>query len=388
VRLLVVSSAFPCEGDPSADIWVLRQCQTLAERGHEIRVAYVVPLAPPFRSKWRAYRAIPYEYTYEGIRVNAIRAIVPPKMLGFRFVRMQFQAALRAIITEFQPALVHVNCLIPPGFLAIGLDRPVVLTAHGSDAYVYPRQRADLGRAAAAAIQAASAVVAVSAFVRREVERLGGHAVRVVFNGADPRVFSRHDRTTARRALNLPDHTPMIAYAGTIHRSKGLFDLVEAVRGLSDLQPLVVIAGRGPHVTDVMKSFETAGLQAKFVGLLAQNDVANLLSAADVVTLPSYGEGLPTVLCEAMLSGRAVVATDVGGIPEIVRNNETGFVVPVGDHKAMTTSLRSILTNSELRVRLEDNAHQFAAQNLTWSVNAQAYEEIYADVLRRHRVSR
>jgi teichuronic acid biosynthesis glycosyltransferase TuaC len=383
VRLLVVSSAFPCEGDPSADIWVLRQCQALAEKGHEIRVAYVVPSAPPFRSKWRAYRAIPPQYTYEGIHVNAIRAIVPPQMLGFRFVRLQVRKALQAIIAEFKPAIVHANCLIPPGFLTIGLDRPVVLTAHGSDAYVYPRQRDDLRRAATAAIKAATAVVAVSAFVRREVERLGGSGVRVVFNGADPRVFQRVDRISARRALHLDERAPLIAYAGTIHRSKGLFDLVEAVRALSDLQPLVVIAGRGPHVADVMKSFEAAGIRATFVGLLAQAQVANLLSAADVVTLPSYGEGLPAVICEAMLVGRSVVATAVGGIPEIVHNDETGFVVPVGDHKAMATALRRILSDGELKARMEENAHQFAAQHLTWSVNAQAYEEIYSDVLHR-----
>jgi len=386
MRLLIVPATFPYPGDQNASIWLLRQCQALSQHGHEIRVAYAVPFAPPLGAKWNAYNAIPAEYVYENIRVNVIRAIMPPKMLWLRLVQLQVRRALRALVAEFRPDIVHVHCLIPPGFLAIGLDPPVVLTAHGSDAYLYPSQRSDLRHAAIASIQAAARVVAVSTFVKLAVERLGARGVRVVHNGADPRVFSPQDRSGARKDLSFAADRPLIVYAGTVERPKGLFDLVKANQFITDLQPLFVIAGKGPHVAEVEKAFAEADAQALFVGELTQPQLAKLFTAADVITLPSHGEGLPTVLCEAMLSGRAVVATDVGGIPEIVRNGETGLVVPVGDVKAIATALRSVLTDAALRARFENNAHEFAAQQLTWNANVHAYEEIYADVLgQRHR---
>jgi teichuronic acid biosynthesis glycosyltransferase TuaC len=382
VRVLVVPPAFPHPGDSYPYIFVLRQCQALAERGHEVQVAYVVPAAPPLRPKWRAYRSIPAHYVYENIPVSVIRAVVPPKMLGLRFVRAQVSKTLQTLIARFDPQIVHVHCLVPPGFLAIGLERPMVLTAHGSDAYLYPHQRSDLRRAAQAALGAAGAIVAVSDFIKREVERLQNCPVQVVYNGADPKVFAPGERTTARRALGLASEAPLIVYAGNLARSKGVFDLVDAVRRLSDLAPQVALAGAGPDATELRAAFEAARASVRFFGALTQAQLAQLFTAADAITLPSYAEGLPAVVCEAMLSGRAVVTTPVGGLPEIVRDGVTGLIAPAGDRALLAAALRRILTDASLRARLETNALEFASRHLTWSANAQAYERIYFELAR------
>lgn len=382
MRILVVPPAFPHPGNAFPLIFILRQCQALAARGHEIQVAYVVPAAPPLRAKWRAYRSIPAQYVYEGIPVFVIRAFVPPKMLGLRFVRRQVHARFQEVVARFQPDIVHVHCLIPPGFLAAGLKLPMVLTAHGSDAYVYPHQRPDLRKAAVTALRAANATVAVSEFIKREVRRLEPCDVRVIRNGADPQVFAPGDRSVARAALGFSLDRPVIAYAGRLARAKGLFDLVAAVRQLSPLQAQIVIAGTGPDAGELRSAFAAAGANATFLGAVSQTQIAEVFAAADVITLPSYAEGLPAVICEAMLSARAVVTTPVGGLPEIVEDGVTGLLAPVGDHAALAGALRRVLTDGVLKTKLEANAFEFATQHLTWSANARAYESVYSELAR------
>jgi teichuronic acid biosynthesis glycosyltransferase TuaC len=381
VRILVVPSDFPYPGNAEAGIFVLRQCQALVERGHEIRVMCVVPIAPPLGAKWKAYRSIPSHYVYENIPVRVIRAIIPPRMLGLHVVRLQVQRALRSVIAEFQPAVVHVHCLIPTGFLAAGINRPVVLTAHGSDAYAYPLQRGDLRRAAATAVRGAACVVAVSAFVKKEVERLGRSGVRVIYNGADPQIFAPGDRQTARRGLNVSAGAPVIVCGGPA-KSKGLLDLCTAAQQLSHLHPLIIVPGTGPESEDIKAAYNAAGVASLFTGNVSQPELAQIFAAADIVALPSYGEGLPALICEAMMAGRAVVATDVGGMPEIVKDNETGLIIPVGDVSALANAITAIITDNGLRTRFESNAHQFAAERLTWGANAQAYEDVYKEALR------
>ncbi len=362
-------------------VFVLRQCQALAARGHAVEVAYVVPAAPPISAKWRAYRSIPTSYIYEGVPVIVMRALVPPKMLNLQAVRRQVRPQLQAIIARLQPDIVHVHCLVPPGFFTVGLAKPVLLTAHGSDVYLYPRQRADLLAAAVTALETPRVVVAVSEFIKREVQQLKARDVRVIYNGADPRIFVPADRAAARAVLGLHSERPVVAYAGTIARFKGLFELVQAAQRLAALQPQVVLAGSGPDTAELRSAFRTSRVEATFLGALPQGQVAKMFAAADVVTLPSHAEGLPTVICEAMLSGRAVVTTPVGGLPEIVRDGETGLLTPVGDDAALAGALRRVLTDSSLRTQMEANALEFASRHLTWSANARAYEAVYSELL-------
>jgi glycosyltransferase involved in cell wall biosynthesis len=101
-----------------------------------------------------------------------------------------------------------------------------------------------------------------------------------------------------------------------------------------------------------------------------------MFGAADVVTLPSYNEGLPNVVCEAMLSGRAVVATTVGGIPEIVQHGCTGLLAGAGDVTGLHAALAQVAAAPEERARMEQLALEFAKDKLTWRVSARRYDEV------------
>ncbi len=377
----MVANNFPSPDRPHDGMFVLRQLQALSDRGHEIEVLRVVPWAPPVGAKWHRYRSVPDRYQVEGYPVRTLRGLLGPRNWGVGTLGTQLRAAVGSEIARFDPQIAHVHTIVPAGPLLLGQRVPFVLTAHGTDAYDVPWRRAGLEKAARRVLASAASVVGVSEFVATFLRRLGRPDATVVFNGADESLFAPRPRAEARHRLNLPSDRAIIAFAGHLQPHKGPADLVEAATRLRETRPLLVFAGSGEMREQLEARLQQAGISSRFFGAVDHATLSDIYAACDVFALPSYREGLPTVICEAMLAGRSVVATRVGGIPEIVADGETGFVIDSGDVGALADRLRRILGDGALRTRLQDNAQRFAATHLTWRVNAAAYDRIYANVL-------
>jgi teichuronic acid biosynthesis glycosyltransferase TuaC len=381
VRVLIIAKDFPAPGQPRGGIFVLRQAQALAELGHEIRVVRIVPHAPPWTAKWRSYRAIPDRYTIEGIAVHSIRAFFPPRMLAMEYLPLQVGGAIREIIADFSPHVLHAHFLIPSGQLAVRQGLPTIVTAHGSDAYDWAWRRPGLRRAAAEAISRAGAVVAVSRFIERRVRDLAERDVRVVYNGADERIFGRPARAAARESLGIAPDRFVVVFTGGDARGKGLRDVVAAAGRLGEPRLLLLATGLATPFDSIRTAVATAGIEARLFGVIEQREIARLLAAADVFTLPSYREGLPASICEAMLSARPILATPVGGIPEVVVDGVHGYLVAPGDVASLAERLCDLARDPGAGVRMGEAGHRFARKQLTWRVNARCYDEVYRGAL-------
>jgi len=382
MRILAMVNNFPWPGNIDG-IYNLLLLRAIRERGHEIRVLRTKPFAPPVRRHWRVHGGVPANYTIEDIPVKTLRAILGPRSLGLGTLRFQLRNRIAQEIREFNPDVIHVHGLMPGGVMAMDAGVPYVLTAHGTETYKMPWSRKDLTALAREIVARASACAAVSDFVASHLRRLGAPDVAVVFNGADDQVFHPRDRAEARAKMALPLEPPIVLFAGHIVRPKGIEELIAAAPSLTDLKPHFVIAGAGPMQTELEEGLRNAGLTATFLGFVNHEALSQLIAASDVLTLPSHAEGLPTTLSEVMNVGRAIVATRAGGIPEIVHDGETGFLIDVGDVPALTDRLRRVLTDAPLRERLERNALAFAREHLTWAGNARIYEHMYECVLKR-----
>jgi teichuronic acid biosynthesis glycosyltransferase TuaC len=381
VRVLIIAKDFPAPGQPRGGVFVLRQAQALAELGHEIRVVRVVPHAPPWTPKWRSYRAIPQRYTIEGIAVHSIRAFFPPRMLGMEYLPLQVDGTIRRIIADFAPHVLHAHFLIPSGQLAVRQGLPTIVTAHGSDAYDWARRRPGLRRAAAEAISRAEAVVAVSRFIERRVRDLAERDVHVIYNGADERIFGPSTQTAARESLGIGPDRFVIVFTGGDARGKGLHDLIQAAGRLGEPRLLLLATGLVPPFDAIVAAVDSARIEARLFGVIEQSEIAQLLAAADVFTLPSYHEGLPASICEAMLSARPILATPVGGIPEIAVDGVHGYLVAPGDVASLAERLRELARDPGTGVRMGEAGHRFAREHLTWRVNARRYDEVYRGAL-------
>jgi glycosyltransferase involved in cell wall biosynthesis len=210
---------------------------------------------------------------------------------------------------------------------------PVVLKVLGSDVKVLAK-----GRRLQPTVEAlcgVDAVIAVSEDLARDVVRLGAprDRVHVVPEGLDKEIFARGDQGAARARLGLPPNGKMILFVGNLLQSKGAVDVVQACAQLRDrgIAFYCRMVGQGSDAAAVERLIRTShlGEHVSCVGARPHAELADWFRASDVVTLPSYSEGIPNVLREAISCGKPFVSTPVGGIPEIT-DPSFGILVPAG----------------------------------------------------------
>jgi len=175
-----------------------------------------------------------------------------------------------------------------------------------------------------------------------------------------------------------------IIFLGRIERQKGFFVLIHALKLLEHIGPWkAIIAGNG-SLREAQESITALGLEerVRLVGWLSREEVSKLLAKAEILVLPSFDEGLPIAIIEAMGAGLAIVATPVGAIPEIIENGKTGILVPPGDANALATAIRRLLENPSFRSRIGRAADQYHAKHLDIRKYADALVNIWREAIR------
>lgn len=167
-----------------------------------------------------------------------------------------------------------------------------------------------------------------------------------VYSGIDIERFA-----TAPPAGDLSSDRLRITMVSRLVDGKGLWVLLDAIESLDDFVFSVTIVGDGPLRTEFVSAVKNRGLADVVEVLGYRHDVEGVLSASDVFVLPSFREGTPRVITEAMASGLPVVATDIAGIPEQVQDGENGYLVPAGDSAALADRLKQLLNSANRRER-------------------------------------
>ena len=262
-------------------------------------------------------------------------------------------ARLLPAVRAFAPDLILNYVVYPDGFAALRIARilkvPVVLTAIGSDLNrMSDRLVAVLTRHT---LRRADRTTTVSDDLRKTAIRLGAPAARAqaILNGCDTSVFHPHNRDEARQALSLDPSEQIIVYVGRLDIRKGLVELVEAMAQLGQTHPAAhcYMIGDGPDRPLLAAAITRHNLtpQLTLIPACPTQAVAQWMAAANLVTLPSYREGCPNVVLEALAAGRPVVATNVGGIPELM-DETCGRLIPDHDAPALAHALGAVLAQS------------------------------------------
>jgi glycosyltransferase involved in cell wall biosynthesis len=233
----------------------------------------------------------------------------------------------------------------PDGFAAVVaaqlLGVPSVVKLHGSDINVMAKLSGPR-RQTAWALARAARVVAVSRALADEVAALGvpRDRIAVVMNGVDPALFRPRDRAAARSELGLSG--PLALYVGNLKPEKGVADLAKAwhavARALPDAR--LAIIGGGPERSALEAALPP---RAGLYGPQPLEAIPTWLAACDVLVLPSHIEGTPNVVLEALACGRRVVATAVGGVPDLITSPTLGALVPARDPDALAAALTQAL---------------------------------------------
>lgn len=387
IRTLLFSTLYPNSVRPHHGIFVeTRLRYLLASDAVETRVVAPVPWFP-FRQRifgeYAHYAAIPHHEERLGIHIDHPRYLILPKigmnLAPASLARTGLAAARKLIAAGFDFDLIDAHYFYPDGVAAtmIGkaLNKPVVITARGTDINLIP-QFEKPRKLILQATRDCAAMITVCQALKEALIKLGAPAgkITVLRNGVDLDLFHPEDRQEARARFGVSGF--VLASVGNLLPSKGHQLVIEALAELEDGQ--LLIAGRGPHEVEFKSLAQRLGVaeRVKFLGVLSQSELRGLYSAADVLVLASQREGWPNVLLEAMACGTPVVATNVGGIGEIVASPEAGVLV---DERTPSDIVRAI---TRLRAAMPArNITRAYAEQFGWQPTTEGQLQIFRDLL-------
>ncbi len=331
MRVLVLTTSYPRSEADVAGVFVRDAVEQLRRGGVEV----VVVSPASFRHFGIAFG----DGIANNLRAAPWRLALLPLFL-FSFARAARRAAGGVDV-------VHAHW-IPSGLAGLATGRPLIVQLWGSDAELAKR----LPWLFRPILRRARMAICASSALARDATALGAREVRVIPSGV-----------AVPAEVGEPDEPPHVLYVGRLSEEKGVRDLVQAAEGL----PLVVV-GDGP-LRDIV---------SEPVGFVPSAALGSYYERAAVVVVPSRREGFGVVAREALAHGRAVVATDVGGLPDVIEDGVTGLLVAPRDPVALREALDRLLSDESLRRRLGERGREAVT---SWDVSVAATIQAYEDVL-------
>ncbi len=364
MKICIVTSSFPrFKGDYSGQ-FVYKQALGLSAR-HEVHVIYPTDRPNPEAAR-DPFQHHPFRYPFHTYPMSQVRGLDILNVIGL-FFRMTRE--IRRVKKDFNIDLFYAFWTIPCAFicsLACG-KTPFLIGMMGADDKVFGRAgiaRPFIGRA----VRKAARIIALSQELKLAALKLGagGDKVAVIPTGIDLNAYKPVDKAAARAALGLPEGM-LLLFVGSLFKLKRTDWLIRLSADLGKQSRFhTLIAGDGPErgkLENLAAHLECGNV--RFLGRVAPDIVPSLMAASDVLVLLSETEGLPSCIQEAMACGIPVVATAVGGIPDIVKDGVTGYLV--NSESEARARLAQLMQTPELAPRLGRNARSFAEQHLSSS---------------------
>lgn len=366
-RVLTISCVYPNSNEPTYGIFVRNRLTRVATAA-EVKVIAPVPVIDYSKIKLGVFNSGHIDRLQHDGNIDVLhpRWLFPPSggavtagCLGARLLPL-----VRRLRSTFPFDVIDAHFGYPDGIasaiVSMAIDCPFTVTLRGSETMHadFPTRR----RAMQWALQRASRVITVSDSLRRFAITLGANPekIKTIPNGIDASVFYPRKRELARRKLKLDQDAPIILSAGYLIERKGHHRAIQALHGLRarGCTARLVIAGgpgrEGRFEEELHKLVATLGLKdlVSFAGNVDPGTLAEWMSAADVLCLASTREGWPNVLHEAMGCGTPVVATDVGGVADMITDDGHGMVVPPLNPAALEAALERALSRTWDRSRI------------------------------------
>jgi phosphatidyl-myo-inositol dimannoside synthase len=371
----------------------------LARRGHRVTVVTPGNSSMPPRESFddvdvvRFPMELPVDLTYGRVaqtRVNFMGKVARVAVMA-HYLEAQFRATV-AVARERGADVIHAHWAIPTGPAAVSAARrlglPSVITMHGGDVYVNPEQGYDFPTrwyvrpALRWTLRKAGALTAITEDCRQHALRAGAptRSMHLVFNGTDLRRFSPAPAGAAD-----PRFGPTMIFAcRQLFPRKGIRFLVEAAAQLKPRFPdlKVVVAGDGFERPDLIALAERLDIarDVTFLGWVPNSELPPYYRAAALSVIPSLEEGFGIPAAEAMGCETAVVASDAGGLPEVVEHGVTGLIVPRGDASALAEAIGELLADPARRARMGRAGRERALRLFDWDRSAEQFEQIYAGI--------
>ena len=404
MKILILSHMYPNKSNPVSGIFIHNYAKALLNAGCKVGVVSPVPYSPKilwFNKKWKKYGEVPKFDTIDKIPVYYPRYIrLPGKwfhcLSSYTIYLGIVKTVSNIIMRDFKPDILHTHTATPDGYTGLLLKRkfnlPVVCSLRGSDINNYPYYDSFTMELTRKVISQADQLIAVSNALKLKAESFATpkNEIQVIYNGCDIKkfVFNLESRIATKKRLNIPLDNKVLIFVGNLLKTKGIYELIGSFILLSKQYHNLhlIVVGNGPEYQYIKEQAFKNGLKDKIylVGAQPHNKIPDFLSAGDILVLPSYNEGLPNAVLDAMACSRAVVATKVGGIPEAVRDGETGFLVNEKDINSLVKGIDKLLSNEKLCIEMGLSGRKTIEQKFSWEYNVIEHIKIYEKLVQKN----
>ncbi|MDP3066532.1 MAG: glycosyltransferase family 4 protein, partial [Methanobacteriaceae archaeon] len=291
-----------------------------------------------------------------------------PPVKGLRGIFFLFSAFLKlsSMVRRYHIDLIHAHFILPPGLISVLVgklhDKKTAVTIHGSDIYIQSK-KPFLKQLTRYVLKNTDYVLVVNEAIRKEVLKMGISSEKVYLtpNAVDVEKFNPQNQLPPDVAVN--GNKPTLLFVGNLVNQKGVKYLLKAKKQL-EVDSELLIVGDGPLKGELEQ--EAKGIPG-VIFLGARRDVELIIPSADLMVLPSVSEGFPITILESLSSGVPVVATNVGGVAEIVKK-EVGLVVEPADPKALAEAIDNLLKNDKLRLEMKGWCRETAVNHASMEI--------------------
>jgi glycosyltransferase involved in cell wall biosynthesis len=295
-------------------------------------------------------------------------------------------------------ALIHAHWILPHGFFAVIMKKifgiRVIVSAHAGD--IFPLRNPLLRIFARWTLNNCNAITVNSTATKNAVFAIADVPIKVIPMGVDLKLFSSSSAASAASVKKKYGvKGSMLLFVGRLAEKKGLTYLVSAMASVVKTYPdcKLVIVGDGPEKSALVRQSRQFGLLKNivFAGSVPNSKLPSFYKAADVFVLPSIiarsgdTEGLGVVLLEAIASETPVVASNVGGIPDIVIDRKTGLLVRQKSPEELSSAILSLLKNKKLQKKLSASARSHVSKNYSWKKISSDFSSIYSSLLSKQK---
>lgn len=371
-------------------IFNYRMLRSLAHSGVDLHVISPRPYAPPL-GPYSSYSRLPETEDWGPYRIHHPRFwyLLPKRFLygvsGESYARRIPQYVERTFET---PDVVQACHLYPDGYGMLPYvrdnDLPLFVVSHGTLLNSLDDQPPGVRDKIQETLDEATGVMCVSDALAEKAGRLTDPSkVRTVPLGADPDMFPVSCRQRLRRELDVPAEATVVIFVGALTEQKGVAEIAELLPTLYLEDTVFVFVGQGELEGTLRRALTRSGFPGRHM-YTGMEPIAlrRWYAVADLLMLPSHSEGRPTVVYEAMASETAVLASEVGGIPEQVVDGETGVLIPPKDVGALGNALESLTADRERLQRMgKASVERLREKDWTWSGYGSRVTQLHLDAI-------
>ncbi|MBI5681012.1 MAG: glycosyltransferase [Methanobacterium sp.] len=365
MKICLVPTMFPKYKGDYYGSFIFDDAKMLVNKGFEVHVVT------------QHNTGIPYEEIMDGIHVHRFRWMKPKKfkaLVHFKGLIDNFRLVtylislffnLMWIIKKLDIDIIHAHSVVPTGLIGVIVAnivrKPVFITVHGMDITNF-ENNPFFKRLIRFSLNNCNKAVAVSMDLSEKMEKLEIKEDKIIVlrNAIDTKRFIPLKNRKIRNYYGVNDKDILILFVGYLDTFKGVFELMNSFHEINkkNVNVKLMIVGEGPKNNELKKIASRLCLETHviFAGKISPSDIHEYYQSSDIFVLPSHTEGTPLVVIEAMACGLPIVASNVGGIPEIVINNKNGFIITPQNEIELISKVQILVKNQSLRNKFADKS--------------------------------